>query len=51
MDIIGLHNSIESGACLIRDGALLEAVSEERFTRVKNFKGAPAESLAYILNK
>jgi carbamoyltransferase len=51
VDIIGLHNSIESGACLIRDGALLEAVSEERFTRIKNFKGAPAESLTYILNK
>lgn len=51
VDIIGLHNSIESGACLIRNGALLEAVSEERFTRVKNFKGAPTESLSYILNK
>jgi carbamoyltransferase len=51
VDIVGLHNSIESGACLIRDGVLLEAVSEERFTRVKNYKGAPAESFQYLIRK
>jgi carbamoyltransferase len=51
MKIIGLHNSIESGACFIRDGQLLDAVTEERFTREKNYRGTPLQSLAYILGR
>lgn len=51
MDIVGLHNSIESGACLIRDGLLVEAINEERFNRIKNYTGAPVGSLQYILSK
>ena len=51
MIILGLHNSFDSGVCLLKDGKLLEAVSEERFNRIKLFDGPPDKSLKYILDK
>ncbi len=51
MYIIGLHNAEDAGACLIKDGILLEAVSEERFNRQKLFLGLPQLSMAYLLDK
>jgi len=32
------------------NGGLLEAVNEERFNRIKLFKGFPVKSLEYILS-
>ena len=35
----------------IKKGVLKEAISEERFTRIKNFRGLPLKSIKYIFNK
>lgn len=51
MYILGIHNAMDSGICLMRDGQILEAVNEERFTRVKLQGGFPDRSLAYVLEK
>lgn len=39
----------DSSACIFRDGALIAAVEEERFRRVKHWAGFPAQSIAYCL--
>jgi len=58
MIILGINSAYhESSAALIRDGALIAAVEEERFTRVKHGKRArvdnahllPIESIEYCL--
>lgn len=51
MYILGLQNASDSGVCLMKDGVVLEAVSEERFNRVKLTQGWPAKSLAYVLDR
>lgn len=51
MYIIGLHNDVDSGACLLKDNKLLEAIGEERLRREKLYKGFPELSLNYILQK
>lgn len=51
MNIIGLHNDEDSGVCLLQNGILVEAVNEERFNRIKLYKGFPALSLTYVLSK
>jgi len=49
MIYLGIHNSFQSGAALIKDGNLIGAVSEERFLRVKDYHGMPLESIDYLL--
>jgi len=39
----------DSAACLIKDGVILAAVQEERFTRVKNDAAFPQNSIKYCL--
>jgi len=39
----------DSSACLVRDGVLVAAVEEERFTRIKHWAGFPAQSIHYCL--
>jgi carbamoyltransferase len=51
MLIVGLHNDCDSGVCLIKDGVLVEALNEERLSRVKLHDGFPGKSLAYLLEK
>lgn len=51
MYVLGIHNDVDAGVCLLKDGRLLDAVSEERFSRVKLHKGVPHKSLAYLLRK
>ena len=51
MNIIGLHNDEDSGVCLIRNGKLVEAVNEERFNRIKLYKGFPQQSLNYLFDR
>lgn len=49
MLILGVCNAIDSGACLLKDGKILAAVSEERFVRKKNIAAFPKQSINYIL--
>lgn len=49
--ILGIHFGHDSTAVLMKDGAVIEAMSEERFSRVKKYVGFPHLSLAYIKKK
>ncbi|MDO0924213.1 carbamoyltransferase C-terminal domain-containing protein [Streptomyces sp. TG1A-8] len=51
MKILGITNNDLAGACLIRDGKIIAAVSEERFTRIKDHKTWPARSIEYVLRE
>lgn len=42
---------MEAGVALLADGELVEAVSEERFTRVKGQAGFPRQSIDYVFAK
>lgn len=39
----------DSSACLLRDGVMVAAAEEERFTRIKHWAGFPVESIRYCL--
>ncbi len=41
----------DSAAALIRDGEIIAAVQEERFTRKKHDPGFPANAIAYCLKE
>ncbi|MBF0340480.1 MAG: carbamoyltransferase [Magnetococcales bacterium] len=41
----------DSAACLIRDGEIVAAAQEERFTRKKHDAGFPAHAIAYCLDE
>ncbi len=41
----------DSSACLVKDGALIAAVEEERFRRIKHWAGFPSESIRYCLSE
>ena len=41
----------DSAACLIKDGEIVAAVQEERFTRVKHDSTFPSHSITYCLNE
>lgn len=50
MNIVGVSAFYhESTCCLLRDGALVAAVPEERFTRVKYDRRAPVNAFRYCL--
>jgi len=49
--ILGIHNAVDSGVCLIEDGVVLSAVNEERFSREKLHQGWPEKSLQYVLSE
>ena len=51
MYVLGIHNAADSGVCLIKDGVVLSAVNEERFSRKKLHLGWPDLSLEYVLKK
>ncbi len=40
----------DAAACLLRDGALVAAAQEERFSRVKNDQNFPRQAIAYCLS-
>lgn len=52
MYILGI-NAYHGGAsaCLIRDGELIAAAEEERFTRIKYFSGFPSHAIRYVLRE
>ncbi len=51
MKILGLHNSLESSVSLFLNGKIVSAISEERFKRIKNYRGFPSKALKYTLEK
>jgi carbamoyltransferase len=49
--ILGIHPGHDAGAALIRDGKILAAVDEERFTRKKHWGGGyPENSVKFVLD-
>jgi carbamoyltransferase len=52
MNILGLSAFYhESTCCLLQDGVLVAAASEERFSRVKHDPGLPVEAFRYCLRE
>ncbi len=52
MNILGLSAFYhESTCCLLQDGVLVAAASEERFSRVKHDSGLPVEAFRYCLRE
>ncbi|MFX1514510.1 MAG: carbamoyltransferase N-terminal domain-containing protein, partial [Promethearchaeota archaeon] len=49
MIILGIHDGHDAGACLVENGLITKAVSEERLTRRKHQRGLPNKALAYCL--
>jgi carbamoyltransferase len=50
MDILGISAFYhDSAACLVRDGVILAAAEEERFTRKKHDSAFPEQAVAYCL--
>ena len=49
MRILGLCDSIESHACILENGKLLAAISEERLSRLKADAGYPRKSIDKVL--
>ncbi|MBI1388540.1 MAG: carbamoyl transferase [bacterium] len=49
-NVLSLYWGICSGAALIQDGAVVAAVSEERFTRLKNDDAFPRQAIEWCLN-
>src|SRR5947208_16801232 len=51
-DILGISAFYhDSAACLLRDGDIVAAAQEERFTRKKHYAGFPIESVRYCLRQ
>jgi predicted NodU family carbamoyl transferase len=48
MIILGITDSITSGATLVADGKVLAAVSEERLNRQKMAMGFPEKSITEV---
>jgi carbamoyltransferase len=52
MDILGISAFYhDSAACLLRDGEIVAAAQEERFTRKKHYAGFPKESVRYCVRE
>jgi len=51
MYILGLNNNHNATAVLLKDGKIVDCVSEERFTNIKNYIGIPRKAIGYILKK
>ena len=47
--ILGICDSIESHACLVKNGKLIAAISEERMSRIKADAGYPKKSIDRVL--
>jgi carbamoyltransferase len=49
MYVLGIGITHNATACLMKDGKIIAAASEERFTREKNFTGYPSEAVRFVL--
>jgi carbamoyltransferase len=50
MIILGIHDGHNASACLMRNGELLAAAAEERYTRCKNEYGYPGNAIRKCLD-
>ena len=50
MIVLGIHDGHNASAALLRDGELVSAVQEERFTRLKNQGGMPTRAIDEVLD-
>ncbi|HWI05334.1 MAG TPA: carbamoyltransferase N-terminal domain-containing protein, partial [Acidimicrobiales bacterium] len=50
MIVLGIHDGHNASAALLRDGELVAAVQEERFTRLKNQGGMPTRAIDEVLD-
>ena len=51
MILIGINDSHDASACLIKDGKIIDVVLEERLSRKKGISSLPTNSIKYILKK
>ena len=51
MIILGISDTHDASACLIKDGKVIFAIQEERLTRTKNIASLPINSIKFILKK
>lgn len=51
MYILGLTTMGDAAACLIRDGEVIAAAEEERFSRIKHHIGFPYHAVRYVLEE
>ena len=49
MYILGINDTHDASACLIKDGKILMAIAEERLTRTKNVASLPVNAIKLIL--
>jgi len=47
--ILGIHKSHNSSVCLLKDGAIVASVQEEKFNRIKNSGIFPKASIDWVL--
>ncbi len=50
-DILGINPGHDATVVLIRGGKIVEAMSEERLSRIKHHEGFPFKTLTYIREK
>src|SRR5690349_1779033 len=51
MIVLAINDGHEAGACLLRDGRILECSVEERRLNVKNVPGVPKLSIPALLSR
>lgn len=49
--ILGLGQTHNASACLVRDGVVVACASEERFNRIKNTTAFPVRAVQYVLEQ
>jgi carbamoyltransferase len=49
VDILGISFGVDTSAALLRDGEVIAAVQQERFSRIKHDRGWPADAIAWCL--
>ncbi len=50
MIILGYDEGHDASACLIKDGKIIVAAEEERFTRIKHHTGFPEKTIKWLMN-
>lgn len=51
MYVLAIYNAHNATAAIFKDGVVIAAVSEERFSRVKNHYGFPKQAIEYCLKE
>lgn len=51
MIILGINDTHDASACLVKDGVLLSAIAEERCQRIKNISGFPFLAIKEVLRE